>query len=66
MTRTLKVCEVTVYVPIPPSANARGRGFRVIEPHPCGEPVDRYNLCAKHAADRDRLTDPDEDEEVTE
>jgi hypothetical protein len=49
-------CHVTVYDAIPPRPNARGRGETTLHAHPCGQAIDRYNLCAHHAAEKERLS----------
>jgi hypothetical protein len=52
----MTACAVTVYDAIPPRPNARGRGETTLHAHPCGQDIDRYNLCAHHAAEKERLS----------
>ncbi len=50
----LPTCPVTIWRDTEPRDNG-GRGERVIEQGTCDQPVERFNLCAKHAADKVRL-----------
>jgi hypothetical protein len=49
-------CAVTVYDPIPPRPNARGRGETTLHAHACGQVIVRYGLCSHHAAEKERLS----------
>lgn len=52
-------CPISVWRPIKePRENGRGRGrgFAFGVSRPCNEPIDRFGLCAKHAADKVRLS----------
>ena len=50
-----ETCQVTVWRTIPPAYNG-GRGERVLNSGPCGEPIARHGLCERHAADKERLS----------
>ena len=52
---TAELCKVTVWARIAPRYNG-GRGERVINTRPCGEPAVRWDLCWKHARDKERLS----------
>lgn len=46
-------CPVTLYE----TTHLTRRDGERTRPYPCGQPVVRYGLCAKHAGDHERLCD---------